>query len=261
MPTATLQASYRYDPSVSISVESFKRDYLYGIDLCTVSGERLSDRAIAQKIAAATARIEMELEIDISPQLRTETCRYELDDFRKWGYIEVTRPVQEVVGLSGHLGNVNTIDIPTEWISLPVNSHETHLTRTINLLPHGTSAVFTSQFSGGLFLTFTLSSFQSLPNFWRVTYRSGFRRVPADILDVIGKTAVLDVYNIVQDTTLGGGIASRSLSIDGLSESITTTSSAMYGSLSAKSEAYRKDLDRQIPLLRSNYRGLNMVVL
>ena len=63
------------------------------------------------------------------------------------------------------------------------------------------------------------------------------------------------------DKTMAG-IASQSVSIDGLSQSIGTTQSAMFGGASARVEAYNKDIKEQIlPILRQKFNGIRMVVL
>ena len=58
------------------------------------------------------------------------------------------------------------------------------------------------------------------------------------------------------------GIASQSVSIDGLSQSIGTTQSAMFGGASARTESYTKDLKEQIlPALRQKFGGIRLIVI
>lgn len=63
------------------------------------------------------------------------------------------------------------------------------------------------------------------------------------------------------DLVLGAGIANQSVSIDGLSQSIGTTQSAMFGAASARCEEYRKDIELLVPVLRQKYQGIKMVIL
>lgn len=52
------------------------------------------------------------------------------------------------------------------------------------------------------------------------------------------------------------------MSIDGLSQSIGTTQSAMFGGASARVQEYAKDLDERIlPVLRQKFGGIRMVVV
>lgn len=63
-------------------------------------------------------------------------------------------------------------------------------------------------------------------------------------------------------TKVMAGIANQSVSIDGVSQSIGTTQSAMFGGASARIEAYSKDLKEVIlPALRQKFGGLRMTVI
>lgn len=58
------------------------------------------------------------------------------------------------------------------------------------------------------------------------------------------------------------GIANQSVSIDGVSQSIGTTQSAMFGGASARVNEYTKDLtENLLPALRMRFGGLRMVVI
>lgn len=261
MPSSTLRCKFERLESKALSPDSIKRDYLYGIDLCTIGGEKLSDKAIMQKIEASIARLEIELQIDITPKCRTENLDFERDMYYQWGHMETTRPIRKVTQLKGRLGNLNQLTIPNEWVSTSRESDERNFSRIIRILPIGSSAQYNGVFASGIFIHIGLMSWSEIPNFWEVTYESGFRKIPAEILDIAAKQAVLDIYNIVQDTSLGAGISSQSIGFDGFSQTVSTTASAMYGSLSAKSTQYQKDLEKQLPLLRSHYRGFTFEVL
>ena len=63
-------------------------------------------------------------------------------------------------------------------------------------------------------------------------------------------------------TKVMAGIANQSVSIDGVSQSIGTTQSAMFGGASARVEAYNKDLKEVLlPALRQKFGGIRMVVI
>ena len=80
------------------------------------------------------------------------------------------------------------------------------------------------------------------PNYWHAKYLTGFKKIPNDLLNVLGMLASINVLNIAGDIILGAGIASYSLSLDGLSQSISSTSSATNSGYGA----------RIIPICRSN---------
>ena len=85
--------------------------------------------------------------------------------------------------------------------------------------------------------------------------------IPYNLLEYIYKKAAISVFEVWGDQIIGAGIASSSLSVDGLSQSIGTTQSAMYGGASARILEYRKDIDELVPILRKHYAKINSVVL
>lgn len=88
-----------------------------------------------------------------------------------------------------------------------------------------------------------------IPGFWRVDYTCGPwakydgkdmpGRIELAIADWIGLKAAVRLLSLA-GTASGGGIASGSLSVDGLSKSFSTTASAMYGLNSALEAVYKE---------------------
>jgi len=256
MPQSKLISKYSLLNSVGITPDYIKSNYLFGINLCKANGESLPDSAIQQKIDAAVAMLENRLGIDILPKCRRETLAFSRDDFRDWGYLETTYPISELTSLEGQIGEFSSITLPVEWETTYENSDDRVKSRIINIIPIGSSARYNQLLAGGLAVHLGLLAYNTIPNFWVVTYKSGFKKIPSEILDVISKMAVINLYNILADLELGAGISSQSLSFDGFSKSVSTTSSAMFSSLSAKVEMYKKELEEQVPQLENFYRGL-----
>jgi len=100
-----------------------------------------------------------------------------------------------------------------------------------------------------------------IPNYWRITYCTGFNKIPNDLKNFIGKLAAINIFHILGDLILGAGIASQSIGIDGLSQSISTTSSATNAGYGARIIGYSDDLKRQKTTLEAYYRGFNMTVV
>lgn len=256
MPSSTLRSRHSFLNSIAITPDYIKSNYLFGINLCKANGEAFPDSAIQQKVDAAIADLENRLGIDITPKCRTETLEFYRGDFQKWGYLETTYHLTELISLSGKIGEFTMIDMPVEWETTYTNSDDRIKSRIINIIPIGSSAKYNQLIAGGLAVHVGLLGYDTIPNFWQVEYRSGFKRIPPEISDVVSKMAVINIYNILADLELGAGISSQSLSFDGFSKSVSTTASAMYSSLSAKVEMYKKELEVQIPNLENFYRGL-----
>ena len=86
--------------------------------------------------------------------------------------------------------------------------------------------------------------------------------MPWDLIGVIGKLATFGPLNIAGDMILGSaGIASQSLSIDGLSQSISTTASATSAGYSARLINYGKEIQETVKRIEGIYRGLQFEVL
>jgi hypothetical protein len=92
-----------------------------------------------------------------------------------------------------------------------------------------------------------------VPGIWRFTYRAGFEigKLPPDLKHIIGMWASIGVLNIAGDLIAGAGIATKSVSVPGLSQNIGTTSSATNSGYGAR-----------IPNLRRFYgKSTRMVVV
>lgn len=79
-------------------------------------------------------------------------------------------------------------------------------------------------------------------------------QVPADVLDAIGNFASRNALNIAGDLIAGAGIASKSVSQDGLSQNINTTSSATNSGYGARIIQFEKYLAALMPALVAKYR-------
>jgi len=85
--------------------------------------------------------------------------------------------------------------------------------------------------------------------------------VPEDILHAIGYLAAMLPLDIAGDLIIGAGIASSSISVDGLSQSIGSTSSATNSGYGARILSFSKQLKAMLPRLRAQYRVYNFAVV
>ncbi len=72
--------------------------------------------------------------------------------------------------------------------------------------------------------------------------------------------AAIGPLNIAGDLIAGAGIANKSISLDGLSQSIGTTSSATNSGYGARILQYEKQMKHMLEGLRTHYTGIQMVV-
>jgi hypothetical protein len=126
---------------------------------------------------------------------------------------------------------------------------------------------------GNGYLPFIFAGQSYVPGLWQVDYVSGFATdaIPREVVSVICKMACIEVLTLMSDLVGPIGVASSSLGIDGMSQSIARQLPAF----KARTDAYKVDLgltgpglgvdpkyqDGEIAQLRRTYFGLNAVSL
>ena len=201
------------------------------------------------------------LDIIIEDTDFTERHDYFRNDYRNWGFIQLDHnPVKEVKRLNLMYGDQRSVNIPLDWIQL------NKLTGQVTLFPSAGSANSLIIGQTGLLFGFQ-SQWDWSPMMWEVEYTAGIDEtdpsIPFNLLkETIYKRASMGILNVWGDLIIGAGIANQSVSIDGISQSIGTTQSAMFGGASARIEAYAKDIDeRLLPVLRQKFGGIRMTVV
>lgn len=107
--------------------------------------------------------------------------------------------------------------------------------------------------STGMTLQLSRAPTHALTIRWYVT------DIPDNMRHLIGMMAAMHPLTIAGDLVLGAGVASRSIGIDGLSQSISTTKAgAMGGAFAARMKAYREESERTMEAIRGRYKLMNM---
>lgn len=245
------------DPALELfPVDTLKSVYLFGLDLTNDEGEPYPDALFQFYIRQAVQFVQDKLDIDLLPKEYVD----EAHDFHKRDYnayvwtkldhvpvIEVTR-ARLVLPTEAQV-----VDFAAS--SFQVDKNAGHL----EIVP-GSGQITLGQ--TGAFLPLVFGGQDYLPRALRVTYKAGFLNgnVPMDIVHAIGMLASFGPLNTAGDLIVGAGIASTSLSIDGLSQSVNTTSSATNSGYGARIIQYQKELKDLWPTLRRRYHPVNMVV-
>lgn len=245
-----------------LSVSYCKTQYLFGIDLSDQEGNPLPDSLFAHYIDSAVDWLQNLLDIQIAElEVKSEQHDYNRSDWQNWGFLQLHHnPVKSVSGLRMMYGNKPSVEIPLDWIKLD------KLTGEITVFPSEGSAGSLIIGNTGLLYGFH-GAWAYAPQLWEVDYVAGVdendKQFPIALLkEAIYKRASCGILNVWGDLILGAGIASQSVSIDGVSQSIGTTQSAMFGGASARIESYTKDIKEQIlPALKQKFSGIRMVVV
>jgi len=95
---------------------------------------------------------------------------------------------------------------------------------------------------------------------FELDYETGFEtaaQVPSDLREVIGKWGALKMLGVIGDGLLAG-FSSQSVSLDGLSESFSSTQSATSAYFGARIMQYGKDIETWLKHNRYKYGGIPM---
>jgi hypothetical protein len=244
-----------------LTIAQLKAIYLFGVDLTEDTGAPYPDEMFAHYIRYAIDTTERELDIKILPT-KFVNDRYDFyrRDYSNFGFLQLKEyPAISIERYAlQYPGAQNAIiDFDKTWIQLDKNHGHVQV--------YPSTGIYTNAFisSGGGYLPLIYGGAEYLPNLIVVDYTAGFElgKIPPSITEVVAKRASFGPLNIAGDLIGGAGIATKSLSIDGLSNSVGTTSSPMYAGYGARLIQYEKELKTQIPMLRKFFKGVRMTAV
>jgi hypothetical protein len=91
--------------------------------------------------------------------------------------------------------------------------------------------------------------------FYAIDYDVGYETsddIPMDLREAIGKNAAISLLNIIGDGLLSG-FSSSSLSLDGMSESFSSTQSATSAYFGARIKVYEEELREYLKAARNKF--------
>jgi hypothetical protein len=241
-----------------LTVEQLKQRYLFGVDFRDDTGKFLDDSVFQHYIMSAIEWFEHELDIKLLETTIVEKQDYYASDYQAYNFLQLDNyPVISVDEFNVQYPTGQTVvNYPAEWLRIDKVKGHLRVVPTAGTL----SEILIG--AGGSYLPAIYNGLGTLPDLFEIRYTAGFEdcRIPANILDLIGMFASLGPFNIFGDLIAGAGIANVSLSIDGLSQSIGTTSSATNAGYGSRIIQYLKQIKEQIPMLRRYYKGIRMAV-
>lgn len=253
--------SYRVnEKGMIISPSELKDLYFYGIPIVEKNGTQMPEVSIETYIRSAQKQIEGYLNLKLVKQIIEERVPFYVEDFDKYNYIQSSYPVRKAFRMQGWIANVQQVEYPKEWLTVRTTNDGETYHRRIHLIPVGSTE--------GQYMTFNglqpyigMHGRAGIPDYWKIAYCTGFDRIPEDIITVIGKYASIMIFHQLGDIILGAGIANMSLGVDGLSQSIGTTSSATNAGYGARIIGYINDLKLELPRLKDKYTGFVFTAL
>lgn len=264
MSQITLISSYSKNSDLVMSASELRNNYLYGITINSPFVNKInlnfSDSDIEFHIRAAQKEIENYLALKLKRQIYNESLAFDNDHWKFWGFIKTNYMVVCPLKLEGFLNTTKQATYPTEWLSSKKESSDEIYHKAIYLVPAGnTGAVTNAVIFAGLLPNMGYLNAGKIPNYWSATYTTGFadNKIPFDILQAIGQIATISLLYIAGVNILGfPGLQSTSISIDGLSQSMSTQLNAF----GARIAAMNAELMRKLPNMRDTYRGINFDV-
>ncbi len=253
--------SYQKNVGQVISAAEMKALYLLGLPLTSPNSITITDDVIDQQIKQAQDELEDDLNVKLVRQGYQEDRDFQYSDWIEWGYMPVTYPVVDPFSLQGFLNTTMQIDYPKVWLSAKKQIGDENWQRNISLVPlqgSNTSLSGTSIYVGispyvGYFGN------KTIPNYWKCTYVTGFNQVPQLMFKALSLMAKINLLPLISMNITQPGIASKSIGIDGLSQSVTTTASSSKIAFGALADYEQAQLDRVMQSLRNRYQGITLL--
>lgn len=243
-------------PALSIlSVEELKTNYLFGLDLTDDSATPFPDSLFQFFIESATQYVQDKLDVTLPITIiLDEKHDFIRQDYNKYIWMQLLNiPVQSVERIRLILPtNQTVLEYDPTWVHVDNEAGHVEIVPGAGQLTLGQT---------GAFLPLVFGGQDYLPQAFHIDYTCGFQKVPADIRDCIGMIASFGPLNIAGDLIGGPGIASQSISLDGISQSINTTSSPSFAGYGARILQYQKILKDLWPVLKGKYHPFRMVVV
>ena len=242
--------------------------YMWGVDLLAGSGLTWKDNQTRKMVEWAVYQLEKELNIDIFPR------EYYCDDEASAAIEEEPQKVYKEFPYPNKRNRMYDLRLrhrPVREVTRfdfysPVD------TKVIDLMPwlrtdkrNGTLRFYPKQ---GINRSYTaygmpwayVMGFNNYPDAFHLDYKTGYKNaafMPEDLREIVGKIAALKMLNIIGDGLLAG-FSSSSISLDGLSESFSSTQSATSAYAGARIKVYTDDVKAYIDENRNKYGNFRM---
>lgn len=264
MPTISYKIKYRKNEGLVFSPSEVLTLFVFGINLQAKDGTEFPIDIARMNIMSAQKEIEDYLQIKFSNFLQDETLSYYSKDYYgKFPYFQTKYPVKKCYSLIGLLGAAEQIIYPVQWFKQDLDS-DGDFAKQFSLVPtgYGTGVQGNADvIITGILRDIGLRSYGQIPSYWRTQYSTGYdyNNMPMVLVNIIGKLAAIGVLTVAGNMLNGVGVASSSLSIDGLSQSISTPRSSNSHLFSGIVNQYTKEVVDTLKRIKMKYQKFNIV--
>lgn len=259
-----------------LTVDAVKSNH-FGIDVTDPrTGEHLPDSFYEAKIEAAVTKVEKRLDIAILPRVLSEHHDLYRNNFQSNMYIHtMKKPIVQVEDIRMEYGGSTVYKYPSEWWRVYKLHGHIKMQPTVllggNQAPLNIAQAYTGYPVMAGFPGYLTNQSGSAPQMFHVEYVAGMlpptkrglsntHEMHPDLWEVIVKMALKEVFQQYGRLILGPGIAGMRMNIDGVSQEIESTQSAMYGGASAEILQLDSDIKELLSGLDSYY-GINLGII
>lgn len=248
-----------------LTVDFFKANYLVGIQINGVSDDFYSWwLGTSAEVVAHETGVAVYDEV-----VSDEPHDYNASDWVHYNFLKLNRfPVKSINRVDAIYPTGNFLfSFPTEWLRCDRNGAQ------IQIVPSGGSLAQVLLGRGGIYVPF-IRNLSYLPQLFHVYYTAGWQdgKVPRRLIDAVCKKTAINVLAQIGDLIYGPGVVSRSLSVDGLSQSESFVNNGQDVAIfTGRISRYLKDLygdpqllpdqDGLIMQIKKEHRGFTFVSL
>lgn len=253
---------------INFDVNEMKNRVIFGIPLYDSEGNPFPDDLLQSYLDSAIAWAEQTLNIVIQPREEEEFHDYLMSDYMNWNFLKLwKKPVLDIESIEMIYGQNRMFQIPRDWLKID------HLAGTVQIFPiSGSAGGLIINASGGAWVPMMHGQLGYVPQMWKIKYTAGMNEpeerqivrattIHPTLKDLIYRKTAMGIMGVWGDLIIGAGVANQSVGIDGLSQSIGTTQSPMFGGASARIKQLEDDINAMLPALRSYYGGIDMTVI
>lgn len=259
-----LTIKYRKNEGLIFSPSELFAIYLYGISIQGGDGTSFSSENMRFYIQAAQQEIESFFNLKLVRQFieQEKLTYYRADYWQNFPILFTNYPVNKPISLTGRYNNLEQISYPTQWLSTTQNSYGLYK-RRVSIVPTGSSVAHANAevILSGITTQIGTQHFNMIPDYWDLQYITGFDidNMPMDLINLTGKLSCFGPLGIAGDLILGAGISAQSIGVDGLSQSISSTSSATNSGYGSRIIQYQKEIADTVKKLKLVYDEIKFV--
>jgi hypothetical protein len=258
----------------AICPDDLRFSYLWGTDFKATNGQSYTDEQIQFFIDASVADIERRLGITIKKKrLRTEPEKrglikgkdYDIEEERyDFRYEKIAR-YGTIVTNYRPIIKLHRLDVLNRFTTSFSLLDSTIVDKTKGVLKMMRRPIRPSETSQGISTAIYPYGKETFNQhmFYAIDYDVGYETsddIPMDLREAIGKNAAISLLNIIGDGLLSG-FSSSSLSIDGMSESFSSTQSATSAYFGARIKVYEDELKEYLEATRRKFGFMQAGVL